>query len=105
MPHFLNMASEMKVTKSIYTQFIYTLAVDPVTPTILYAGTGGGVFKSTDGGGTWSAFNTGLTDLYVWALAIDPQTPTSLYAGTYRSGVFKTKILDYSIYLPLVLRN
>ena len=62
---------------------VHALAIDPATPTTLYAGTdGGGVFKSTDGGGSWSAVNTGLTDTYVHALAIDPATPTTLYAGT-----------------------
>ena len=55
-----------------------------MTPTTLYAGTaGGGVFKSTNGGGNWSAVNTGLTCYSsVYALAIDPATPTTLYAGT-----------------------
>jgi hypothetical protein len=44
--------------------WIYALAVDPNTPTTLYAGTyGGGMFKSTDGGATWSPVNTGLTNL------------------------------------------
>jgi len=52
---------------------------DPETPTTLYAGTSDrGVFKSVDGGATWSA--TGLTNAEVWALAIDPVTPTTLYA-------------------------
>jgi len=39
---------------------IGALAIHPVTPQTLYAGTGGGVFKSTDGGGTWTAMNGGL---------------------------------------------
>jgi hypothetical protein len=40
-----------------------TLAINPVTPSTLYAGTGGGgVFESTDGGASWIAVNTGLTD-------------------------------------------
>jgi photosystem II stability/assembly factor-like uncharacterized protein len=70
---------------------IYALAIDPVTPTTLYAGTeNGGVFKSTNGGGNWSPVNTGLTDTIVRALAIDPVTPTTLYAGTYRGSVFKS---------------
>jgi hypothetical protein len=47
-----------------------------------------GVYKSKDGGASWSAMNTGLTDLNVTALAIDPSTPTILYAGT-EVGVFK----------------
>src|SRR2546425_10038928 len=69
---------------------ISALAIDPLTPTTLYASTnGGGLFKSTDGGANWSA--TGLTNIYVSALAIDPVTPTTLYAGTsYGPGVFKS---------------
>src|SRR5437016_8787981 len=71
--------------------FIMALAIDPVTPATLYAGTyRGGVFKSTDGGESWSAVNTGLPDLNVFSLAIDPQTPTTLYVGIERAGVFKS---------------
>src|SRR5438093_2141363 len=70
---------------------VSALAIDPQTPTTLYAGTRfDGVFKSTDGGGTWSASNTGLPQgRSVDALAIDPQTPTTLYVGTF-GGVFKS---------------
>jgi photosystem II stability/assembly factor-like uncharacterized protein len=48
------------------------------------------VFKSTDGGTTWSAVNSGLTNTAVFALAIDPTTPNTLYAGTGGGGVFKS---------------
>jgi photosystem II stability/assembly factor-like uncharacterized protein len=68
---------------------ISTLAINPATPTTLYAGTDGGVFKSTNDGGTWSAANTGLANTYIQALAIDPTTPTTLYVGT-NSSVFKS---------------
>jgi YVTN family beta-propeller protein len=64
---------------------IFTLAIDPATPTTLYAGSSGGVFKSTNGGGNW--VNTGLTATYISSLAINLVTPTILYAGT-GSGVF-----------------
>jgi hypothetical protein len=74
---------------------INALAIDPKTPTTLYAGTEGGVFKSTDGGEAWSAVNIGLPWIgeslsgfaSVTALAIDSATPTTLYAGT-EDGVF-----------------
>ena len=33
----------------------YALAINPATPSTLYAGTEDGVFKSTDSGGTWVA--------------------------------------------------
>ena len=64
------------------------LAIDPTTPTTVYAGTEfNGVLKSTDGGSTWHALNTGLTNLNVHGLAIDPLAPRRLYAGT-DAGVF-----------------
>ncbi len=58
-------------------------------PAVLYAGTAGGVFKSTDGGQVWAAVNTGLADTNVAALAVDPTTPATIYAGT-AGGVFKS---------------
>jgi len=48
------------------------------------------VFKSTNGGATWSGSSTGLTNTSVNILAIDPQTPTTLYVGTNGGGVFKS---------------
>jgi hypothetical protein len=54
----------------------------------VYAGTGGGVFKSTDGGASWSALNVGLTNRSVFSLAIRATTPTTIYAGTNGSSVF-----------------
>ena len=75
------------------TLSIATLAIDPTTPNTLYAGriiaqvndviTNGGVYKSTNGGDTWSVASTGLTadPLSVRALAIDPTTPSTLYAA------------------------
>src|SRR5512139_2580659 len=72
---------------------VLALAIDPFTPSILYAGTdGSGLFKSTDGGETWNAANSGLldADLRFTALAIDPDTPATLYAGSYGGGTFKS---------------
>ena len=70
--------------------FVRTLVIDPQTPATLFAGaSGGGVYKSTDGGEQWRAVNSGLTNTSAQALVIDPQNPTTLYAGT-DSGVYKT---------------
>ncbi len=69
----------------------FALALDPTSPSTVYAGTaGGGVFKSANGGGSWSAANTGLpTESVVGALALDPTNPSRVYAGT-GGGVFKS---------------
>jgi hypothetical protein len=59
-----------------------SLAVDPVTPTMVFVGSSAGVYKSLDGGATWSS--SGLTT--VQALAIDPTDPAIVYAGTISGG-------------------
>ena len=64
---------------------------DPTNPGTLYAGTFGvGVFKSTNGGASWTEASVGLTYPYVQALVIDPANPATLYAGTENRGVFKS---------------
>lgn len=70
------------------------LAIDPNDAATLYAGTGhavsdGAVFKTTNGGSTWSAINNGFPDGGVAALAVDPQHGATVWAGT-NDGVFKT---------------
>ena len=59
---------------------VLALAVNPRSPSTLYAGLwGAGVFKSTDSGGHWRSVKRGVI---VYALAIDPRTPTTVYAAT-----------------------
>jgi photosystem II stability/assembly factor-like uncharacterized protein len=57
-----------------------SLAIDPQNPNTVYAATSVGVFKSTDGGASWS--NAGLNGFFVGGLIIDPQTHTTLSAWT-----------------------
>src|SRR3989449_11713344 len=78
-------------TNGPHSETINALAIDPQTPTTLYAGTSGhGVFKSTDGGGNWSAVNTGLTSPYggalVTALPTAPTTSTTPNGYTSAGG-------------------
>jgi len=74
---------------------LLSFAIDPTNPAILYAGSvseskyvpQGGVFRSIDGGATWSLTGRNLGSGV--SLAIDPARPSTLYAGTFH-GVFKT---------------
>ncbi len=77
------------VSRGPYGGAVRALAVAPTFPPSVYAGTNGGVFKTTDGGASWSAVNSGLTTTNVVDLAIDPTAPETLYAAT-DGGVFKT---------------
>lgn len=54
------------------------LVIDPRNPATLYAGTPEGVFKSADGGASWS--NIGLS-MGVSSLALDPGDPDTIYAA------------------------
>ncbi|MCX6562516.1 MAG: hypothetical protein NTU60_02795, partial [Candidatus Aminicenantes bacterium] len=77
------------------------LAVDPRTPSTLYASgytqqtyPGQEVFplffKSLDGGATWQATSIPDSQHFVSALIADPQRTDVVYAGTAGGGVFKT---------------
>lgn len=56
----------------------------------LLAGTGAGVFQSTDQAATWRSLNLGFSELSIAGLAIDDQNPPRLYASDPLAGVFKT---------------
>ncbi|GAB4546862.1 MAG: hypothetical protein Kow0063_41400 [Anaerolineae bacterium] len=66
------------------------LAVDPQDPETVYVGSGGGLFKSTDGGQTWNRAGTRLEETAIWSLAIDPQQPQTLYAGVWEKGLWRS---------------
>jgi photosystem II stability/assembly factor-like uncharacterized protein len=73
------------------------LVMDPSSSEILYAGvgrpgtSGGGVYKTTNAGGTWTQANNGLPDRAVQALVIDTGFPATIYAGTNGAGVFRSR--------------
>jgi photosystem II stability/assembly factor-like uncharacterized protein len=58
------------------------IVTDPNNPNTIYVGfSGGGVWKTTDGGTTWQAKTETLGSLAVGALEIDPNAPNTLYLG------------------------
>lgn len=62
---------------------ITALAVHPSAPDTVYAGAAlGGVFKSTDGGLTYTCVFNDDFALSTGALAVDPQTPSKVWLGT-----------------------
>ena len=68
----------------------------------IFAGTGGGVFISTNFGSNWSGVNSGLTNLDIWSLFYDG---IKIYAGNFDGGLFAstnngTYWYNYSTGLP-----
>ncbi len=60
---------------------IRTLAVHPVLPTTIYAGTPRGVFVTTDAAATWTPTGESAAGQEITALAIDSLAPSTLYAA------------------------
>ncbi len=76
------------------------LVINKQNPLVMYAGTsGGGVWKTLDGGKNWNPLTDLIPSLAVDTLAMDPNAPDTLYAGTGEptgsvarrgAGIFKT---------------
>ena len=62
-------------------EYVYCLRIDPQAPNTIYAGAGGVIYMSTDGGGSWRNLSIESPASDVVALAIDPRDPAVLWAG------------------------
>ncbi len=61
------------------------LKQDPVRPSIVYAGTTGGMWKTVDGGAKWTLVTS--PDVVVNDILIDPRNPDRVLIATDRGGV------------------
>ncbi len=69
------------IPTSLYT--VHSLAIDPVDPANVYAGTSsGGVYKTEDHGTTWKRLGIN-TSRAVYAVVTHPAMPDTVYASTY----------------------
>lgn len=68
--------------------YIYSLAIHPTNPSIIYAGTFNGIYRSTDTGLSWSLTSPSFYGR-IFTLATTQASPYSVYAGSdscvYRS--------------------
>lgn len=63
---------------------VTSIAIDPggSTDRTIYIATGaGGIWKTTNGGGSWSPKEKGMSELTTGAVALDPSNPSIVYAG------------------------
>ena len=94
--------------KYFKTGNIGAMAIAPSNPQIIYVGTGDnaprntevtgeGMYKSTDGGKSWSFIGLGATHIISW-IVVDPRNPDVVYAAAFghlwgpnpERGVYKT---------------
>ena len=70
---------------------ITSLAVDETNLNHIIAGANtGGVWKSLDGGSTWTVLTDNLANIDVYALAIDPLDSQTYYWGSTGGSIFKS---------------
>jgi photosystem II stability/assembly factor-like uncharacterized protein len=69
---------------------IVVLQLHPKNPDILYVATNDYIYKSRDGGQTWTNLSKGMSHSRVISMAIDPVYPATVYAGTKGDAVFKS---------------
>jgi uncharacterized repeat protein (TIGR01451 family) len=82
-------ASSAGMGASIVNDF----AVAPTDPSVVYAATSIGVFKSTDGGASWQLTgqsNPATAPAYTTAVVVDPSDANTIYAAALGGGVFKS---------------
>jgi photosystem II stability/assembly factor-like uncharacterized protein len=79
--------SEWGTNGALAARRVFALACVPSSSSTLLAGTDRGLFKSTDGGVSWTPVTNGLTATVIVSLLFDPAEASTVYAGT-DAGVF-----------------
>jgi photosystem II stability/assembly factor-like uncharacterized protein len=70
---------------------VYALTVHPTEPRTIFAGADDGLYKSTDGGQTFSHLDTPMNARDVWKIAVDPTNPDIIFAGTRPAALYRSK--------------
>ena len=69
---------------------IVAIAPHPRNPDIAYVATNESLYKTRDGGATWSKVTTDLSSFRVLTLGVDPHSPANVLAGTMGDAVYKS---------------
>ena len=78
---------------------VSSIVVDPSNPNTIYIGTGDrdggdapgyGVWRSTDGGLTWSSHNSGMGNRTISEIIMHPTNPSIMYAASTNGYVYRT---------------
>ncbi len=69
---------------------IVVIQLHPNNPDIMYVATNDYIYKTRDGGQTWTNLSKGMSHSRVIAMAIDPVYPATVYAGTKGDAVYKS---------------
>src|SRR5919197_3276600 len=69
---------------------IRVIVVHPTDPSIVYAGTQDGPYRSLDRGGHWERLDFQEPGIAVWSILVHPHNPRTLYLGTAPAAVYRS---------------
>ena len=69
---------------------IVVIQLHPKNRDIIYVATNDYIYKTRDGGQTWTNLSRGMSHSRVISMAVDPAYPATVYAGTKGDAVFKS---------------
>jgi len=69
---------------------VRAILVDPNNPSVIYAGTQDGPYRSTDGGDHWHRLDFPDRGAVIWSITIHPTRPNILYAGTAPIALYRS---------------
>ena len=82
-----------------YSGRVSAIAVHPTNPNIVYVGTAqGGLYRSLNGGTTWTPMLDGALSLAIGSIAIAPSDPTTVFVGTGESVFSADSFFGVGIY-------
>lgn len=84
-------ATWRRIDKGLFLECdVRALAVHPLRPQSLFAGTSEGLFRSDDAGDHWRRIDSPMDSLVIWSLRIHPRRPDVVFAGTRPARLFRS---------------
>jgi len=79
---------------------VTAIAVHPTNPNIVYVGTAqGGVYRTTDGGTSWTPLMDAALSLSIGSVTIDPTDPTNVLVGTGEGNLSIDSFFGVGLYI------
>ena len=69
---------------------VYGLATHPSEPRTIFAGADDGIYRSSDGGQSFTRLESPMNLREVWKIAVDPTNPNIIFAGTRPAALYRS---------------
>ncbi len=82
-----------------YSGRVSAIAVHPTNPNIVYVGAAqGGLYRTLDGGATWTPLMDDAQSLAIGSIAISPSDPTTVFVGTGEAAFSGNSFFGVGVY-------